>query len=403
MLNINLNFLKAKPGLAFYALIAVAASGFGQTFFVSVMGGELREAFALSHTLYGGLYSAATVLSAILLLKFGKLADNWSLPGVTMLAIFILATGCLFIGLTPNALLLGLGFLLIRFGGQGLIAHLGLTTAARYFSAHRGKAVAMASLGFPLAEATFPAGAVFLFGVFNWRWPWFSGAAILLVLVLPLLLFLSRKTPAPVKDQAVSEDTKLPVSFTREQVLRDPGFYFILPAAVITPFVVTAIFFHQVAIAQIQGWSLGLVAQAFTGYALGHLISLFAAGPVVDRLGAGRTLPLSLIPLALGLLLLALGSGQWVALIYLLLVGIAKGFEATSAGAIWAERYGFMHLGSIRALAQAIMVVSTAIAPVLFGLLFDLHVSIFSLGLSMTLLVIAVSVLASLAPEAQKN
>jgi MFS family permease len=397
------SFIRNNPGLALFAFIAVATSGFGQTFFVSVMGGQLREAFGFSHTLYGGLYSGATVLSAVLLFRFGSLADSWSLSKVTALALLILAAGCLLIGITPNALLLGLGFLLIRFGGQGLTAHLGLTTAARYFSAHRGKAVAMAGIGFPLAEGTFPAGAVFLMQTFGWRWPWLSGFAILTLAVLPLLLFLSRKTPAPVKDSAFAAQQDLSISFTRDEVLRDPGFYMLLPAAVITPFVVTAIFFHQVAIAEIQGWSLQLVAKAFSGYAAGHLISLFAAGPVVDRLGAGRTLPLSLLPLSLGLLLLGVASAEWVALVYLLLVGITKGFEATSAGAIWAERYGLIHLGAIRALTQAIMVVSTAIAPVLFGFLFDLQVSLLTLGLSMSLLVIAFSILACTAPQARKK
>lgn len=84
-------FIRHQPRLAFYAFTAVAASGFGQTFFVSVMGGELRQAFGLSHTVYGSLYSGATVLSAALLLRFGALADRWSLTGVTTLAVAVLA------------------------------------------------------------------------------------------------------------------------------------------------------------------------------------------------------------------------------------------------------------------------------------------------------------------------
>jgi hypothetical protein len=68
-------FISNNPRLAFYAFLAVAASGFGQTFFISVMGGELRQAFGLSHTAYGSLYSGATLISAFLLFRFGALAD----------------------------------------------------------------------------------------------------------------------------------------------------------------------------------------------------------------------------------------------------------------------------------------------------------------------------------------
>ncbi len=386
-------FLKTNPRLALYAFFAVAASGFGQTFFVSVMGGAFREAFELSHTAYGSLYSGGTLLSALLLLRFGSLADAWSLPKVTALALGILAAGCLLISSAPSFLFLGLGFVLIRFGGQGLMAHLGITTAARYFSRHRGKAVALAGFGFPLAEACLPPGAVFMMERMDWRWAWLAGSAVLLLLIFPLLAFLSRKTPAPRHDVRITDSDSVN-DRTRSQVLRDPGFYLILPATLVTPFVVTALFFHQVAIAQALGWSLKILAGAFTGYAAGHLLALLLAGPVVDRLGAGRTLPLTLLPMFLSLVLLAVARGSWVALLYMVLLGVTQGFAATAGGAVWAELYGLVHLGSIRSLTQAIMVVATAIAPVLMGFLLDLGLPVSSLSLIMAAGLLAASCLA---------
>ncbi|MFO7785241.1 MAG: MFS transporter [Desulfatiglandales bacterium] len=201
----------------------MAVSGFGQTFFVSVMGGELRQAFGLSHTTYGSLYSGATLLSAALLLKFGALADRWSLPGVTTLAVAVLAAGCLAVGLAPSGLFLGLGFVLIRFGGQGLMAHLGVTAAARFFSDQRGNAVALAHLGLPMAEAILPAGAVLVMGRFGWRGSWLAGGLFLVAAAWPLLVFLSRRPPAPPQIGAGAERGG-GSSATRPQVLRDPGF-----------------------------------------------------------------------------------------------------------------------------------------------------------------------------------
>ena len=40
-------------------------------------------------------------------------------------------------------------------------------------------------------------------------------------------------------------------------------------------------------------------------------------------------------------------------------------------GALWPERYGVRHIGAIRSVMQAIMVLSTSLAPVLLGLLLD--------------------------------
>ena len=386
-------FIRHQPRLAFYAFAAVAASGFGQTFFVSVMGGELRQAFELSHTAYGSLYSGATVLSAALLLRFGALADRWSLTGVTTLAVAVLASGCLAVGLAPSGLFLGLGFVLIRFGGQGLMAHLGMTTAARFFSDQRGNAVAMAQLGFPLAEAVLPAGAVLVMGRFGWRGSWLAGGLFLAAAAWPLLVFLSRRPPAPPQIGA-GAGRGGGSSATRAQVLRDPGFYLVLPATLAVPFVVTALFFHQVAIAQAQGWSVELVGKAFAGYAAGHLVTLFGAGVVVDRLSAGRTLPLGLLPMAAGLVLLALANEPWVAVAYLVLLGVAQGLAATAGGAVWAERYGVLHLGAIRAVTQAAMVVSTAVAPVLLGVFLDMAVQPAVLAACMAAAVVVVALIA---------
>lgn len=396
-------FISNNPRLAFYSLLAVAASGFGQTFFISVMGGELRQAFGLSHTAYGSLYSGATLVSAFLLFRFGALADTWSLPKVTSLAIAILVGGCLAVGIALSSLVLFLGFILIRFGGQGFISHMGITTAARYFSSQRGKAVAMAELGLPLSEAVLPAGAVFIITHMGWRWSWLAGAFFLVTVVWPLLLFLAKNPPAFTRDRKTPGKKDKKTDMNRKQVLRDPGFYLVLPATLAIPFTVTALFFHQVAIADAQGWSVQLLGRAFSGYALGHLLTLFLAGTVVDRISAGRTLPLGLLPMAASLVLLALVQADWAAYVYLVLIGMASGLCATAGGAVWAERYGLLHLGAIRAMTQAIMVLSTAVAPVLLGFLLDAGIRVTVLAIFMAAVVLVVSFLSFVPVLSQKK
>ncbi len=376
-------FIAVKPALSFYCLFAVATSGFGQTFFISVMGGEIRQAFDISHALYGALYSIATVCSALLILRVGGLADTWSLPRVTVLAVSILAAGCLVIGLSSGIFVLTLGFIFMRLGGQGFISHLGLTTAARYFSMHRGKAVAMASSGFPLAEAVLPGCAVFLMALLGWRAVWLAAAAVLVALILPLLIFLSRNTTSPSDDTAFGGKKVEDRNFTRKEVLHDPGFYLLMPAVLASPFIATAVLFHQAAIAQAQGWTMAVVATAFTGFAAGHLSALFAAGPLVDRYGAGRVLPAALIPIALSMTTVSVFTGNWVAYLYLILIGITQGFTSTAGGSIFAERYGVLHIGAIRSMVMSAMIAATAVAPVLIGFLIDMGIDISVLTIGM--------------------
>ncbi|PSF08980.1 MFS transporter [Marinobacter halophilus] len=394
-------FMRENPRLALFAVLATASSGFGQTFFFSVFGGGIRDTFALQNSTYGLIYSLATLASAILLLKLGPLADRWSLNRVTTLAVVILATGCLTIALTPHWLLLIPGFLLARLGGQGLMGHIGLTTAGRYFSTNRGRIMALTSGGFPIAEAILPLSAGLILAASGWRMPWFIATGLLLVVLLPLLLYLSRHATHPVvlsgnrsdhpHAQAVRPD------YNRSQVLRDPGFYLILPAALIVPFTVTAVLFHQSAFAEVRGWSTEQIGLAFTGFAAGHIVSLFFGGPLVDRIGAQRALSYGLAPIFCSMLVLGLSDFAWTPNLYLALCGISLGFIGAAAGAIWPERYGVGHIGAIRSVAQASMVFSTALSPILVGVLLDFGIATTGIGVLFAVLILLSAILALVA------
>lgn len=389
-----------------FGLLAMALSGFGQTFFISVLGADIRAGFDLSHSFYGGVYSAATLVSALLLLRVGHWVDHWSLPRITVVALGLLALGCAVIGFAGHVAMLAAGFLLVRFGGQGLIAHIGITTAGRHFHLHRGKAIACTAIGLPIAEAVLPLSALLLLGLGGWRMPWWVAAVFLVVVAVPVMTLLTRRI-RPVTSATEGADaryaTNEPVSFTRGEALRDPGFYVLLPAALTAPFIVTAVLFHQAALAEASGWSVELIASAFTGYALGHVAALLLAGPLVDRLGAHRVLPLAILPMALGLIALAIGGPAWVAFSYLGLTGVTTGLTGTAGGSLWAERYGVRHLGAIRSVAQAIMVISTAVAPITLGVLLDMGVSATAIGIMLATITVGCAVLAAFAPAPRRR
>ncbi len=333
-------FVVAQPKLAAFALMAMFSSSFGQTFFIAVFGGELRAAFDLSHTLYGSLYAGATVIAALLLLPLGPWVDRWPLRRMTMAATILLAIGCVVMGSAFHAGVLGLGFVLIRLGGQGLLGHLGLTAAGRYFQAHRGRAVALAAMGIPLGEACLPAAAAWIMTVSDWHTAWLAAAAFALLILLPLLGWLA--TAAPMPHEVTSshhDDDDQSRDFSRSDALRDPGFYCLLPIVLMVPFAVTGLLFHLSAIAEASGWSLTLAASALSGFAAGHVFALFTAGPLVDRFGAQCFLPLSMMPMIAGLLLLAAFEGSWVAWGQLTLTGISLGFVAIPGGPLWPARH----------------------------------------------------------------
>ncbi|WP_250090553.1 MFS transporter [Marinobacter sp. ATCH36] len=390
--------MRENPSLAAFAFLATATSGFGQTFFISVFGSGIRESFDLANSTYGLTYGLATLLSAALLLKAGPLADRWSVQSVTLLAVGMLAAGCLLIGLAPGWAMLIPGFLLARFGGQAMLSHIGMTVAGRYFNQSRGRIMALTAAGFPVAEATLPAagGLILVWG--GWRLPWFIAAGILIVLALPALLLLARKAAHPSR-VANTDSSETTGGFSRAEALRDPGFYQILPAALAVPFSVTAMLFHQSAVADLRDWPAERVAMAFTGFAAGHLVSLFFAGSLVDRVGAQRALSIGLIPIFSGLLVLALTDSLWTPNIYLALTGVSLGCIGAAGGAIWPERYGARHIGAIRSVAQASMVFSTALSPILIGLMLDAGLAAGSIAGTLAVVIALCAILATTAKK----
>ena len=390
-------FIRSNPKLAFFSLLAVAASGFGQTFFIAIFGGSLREEFQLSNSGYGATYSGATLLSALVLLSAGTLVDRWPLRRVATFGVILLSAGCATLAFASSAWMLLPGFFLLRFAGQGFMTHMGMTTAGRYFTANRGRVIAMAALGFPIAEALLPTSGSLLIQTSGWRSVWVLALCVLLVLVLPALLWLAGSAGKQ-SEHSDSHSTEDGSDYTRSQVLRDRGFYCLLPAALMTPFVVTAVLFHQGAIAAERGWSMTMLAGAFAGYAAGHLLALLFAGGLVDRFGAQRSLQLALTPMIAGLLLLAFCRQPWTPYAYLTLIGIAQAGTGTAGSALWPERYGIRHLGAIRSISQACMVFSTAASPLLLGLLLDRGMNVLGISLLLAATVLVAGLLSVIAP-----
>ena len=147
------------------------------------------------------------------------------------------------------------------------------------------------------------------------------------------------------------------------------------------PLMFTGFIFHQVRLVESKGWSLTAWASLFTVYALVSVATKFITGFWVDRTGAIRLVCWVGIPMAFGLIMLALSSSLFWGAVFLVLTGITVGFQSTVSAPFWAEMYGSKNLGSIKSLGAAIMVFCTAVSPVLFGWLIDLGISIETLAM----------------------
>lgn len=352
-------------------------SGFGQTYFISLSNTALREQFGLSHGHLGLTYALATLTSAMILLEFGKIVDRVSTRTAAMIVVVGLTLACLLMAGTQGVVMLFAAFLGLRLFGQGMMSHVAMTATGRWFEAQRGRAVSLVSLGYPASEAILPSLAVAALVGLGFRELWLAAAALLVIAAVPALLGLLSRERTPKGQADGSEISRGPIkqSWRRRDVLREPAFFLLLTGVLCPAFMVTGLFFHQLHLVEVMGWTPEGFAAGFTAFAVTQVASSLVAGALIDRFSARALLPVYLVPMALGLVLPLVLSSIWVIVALMVLIGLTGGAAATIMGAIWPELFGVKHLGEIRALTFSAMVAASAASPLLTGLLIDLGIA----------------------------
>jgi MFS family permease len=123
------SYLRAHARLLAFGFLLTFFSSFGQTFFISLFGGELRATFELTHGSFGLVYSVATLVSGFCLIWVGRMIDHVPLRTFALAVCLGFAGACVLLSAVPNVLLLGVALFALRFTGQGLLSHTGMTTA----------------------------------------------------------------------------------------------------------------------------------------------------------------------------------------------------------------------------------------------------------------------------------
>lgn len=365
----NRNWLGAGALLTFL-------SSFGQTFFISLFSGRIQEDFGLSDGDWGLIYAFGTLASAGVMVWAGSLADRYRSRQIGVIVLIGLAVACMVMAANTSVGVLVVVVFLLRFFGQGMSSHVAVVAMSRWFVATRGRALAVCTLGFTVGEAAFPILVVALMGFIDWRLLWVV-AAIIALIGAGLLYRLLGQERHP--QQIASETSTVGMrglNWTRADVLRHPLFWLFVPALLGPSAFGTAFFFHQVHFAELKGWSHLALVSFFPVYTVAAVLAMLVSGRALDRYGTSRLLPFYQVPMILAFLLFAVGE-NWVLLSAgLILMAMMTGANATLPNAFWAEYYGTRNIGSIKAMAAAVMVLGSAIGPGITGFYIDQGVSL---------------------------
>ena len=366
-------------------------SSLGQTFFISLFSSEIRSELGLSHGAFGTYYAIATTASAVTLLWLGKLADTMRVERLAFLVICCLCAAAMMFSQVNSVIGLIGGLYLLRLFGQGMTTHTYTTAMARRYVAARGRALSLAQLGMNAAESIGPASVVALLSILDWRLLWMILPCLPLVGLLPFLRTLTQRTryqdggglegvraaaaAAGIDDKSDADIVTIESvnHWRRRAVLRDSRFWLGLVGLTMIPgFTVTGMLFHQIYLAELAGVSLASWAAMYVVYAACAVIGTLVTGQLVDRFTGRRVAAHLMLPITLACAALWLIEGQAGVFLFFVFFGFASGMPYSAVSATLAEMYGTRYLGEVKAIFLPLGVFSSALSPMVMGMLIDM-------------------------------
>ena len=364
------HFILHDPKLLIYGFLIIFFASYGQTFFIALFNDDIKDLYNLSDGQFGMIYALATTFSSLLLINFAKLIDFIDLRIYSFLVTLGLLLPCVAIYFLPeNIFFLFLIIFALRFFGQGAMTHAGITSMTRYFGENRGKAISFGNLGGMIGVMFLPIIIVYLNKFFDFKQIWLF-CSLSIILFLPVLYYtLSNQSERQIKfHDSIKNEKKI---WTTLQVIKNKKFLIYLPLTTSFSFIGTGLMFHQIFIFTQKGWTLDMLGTGFIFLGAFSIIGLLLGGPLIDLLNPKKAIVYLMSPIFIGIIVLLLFENFYFLIIYMSLYGLNLGISAPFTGSLWADLFGLESLGTVKALFHAIVVLASALSPVIFGYIID--------------------------------
>lgn len=372
----------------FYGWVIVVVGGFiafssgpGQSFVFSVFIDSMIEDTGFSRSTISALYTVSTGVSAFMVAVVSRMADRWGARSNLILVGLAFGTACFGMAFSTSFAAFYISFAGLRALGQGSLTINSMLLVNQWFVTKRGRAIALMGLGFPLSNAVLPPLSRVLIDSIGWREAYGILGVIVVVLVVPAAIFLVRNRPEdvglypdgadepPLIEQAAGYD---PVAAANRPVLSSLGFWMLAVPLATPGLVVTALVFHQTSIFEQSGLSATLAAGVFVVFAISSASTSLVAGFVVDRIGPAPLFTFAMLGLFGVCMLALLLNSTWMAIAYVIGMGVTGGTQRIVQGVIWAHYYGRFGLGRVQGSAMMVGITGAAIGPLPLALFRDL-------------------------------
>ena len=396
-------------------VIGMILSGPGQTYSVSIFIEHFITDLGISRSLVSTLYTIGTLVASFTLPFIGNQIDKRGPRVMAGVISVLLAIACVYMGFVQNAVMLGLGFVLIRMLGQGGITMVSTNVINRWWVRRRGTILGLAGLlSALLGSGALPSVVHALIGQFGWRSSYMLLGGLVGVVMLPVGLIFFRRQPedfgllpdgAKISPLDGSSDAPPFVEehWTSAEALRTSAFWIVGLGLAVISMLMTGLHFHMVSIFEDAGLSASAAAAVFMPISLTAAIVRVAGGVLVDRVPARFLLSAALIGQAVSLVMAPRLEGTASALAYGVVLGITNSLQMVVSAVVWARYFGRRHLGSVTGMARLVDTAGSALGPMPMGITRDVFGS-YNLALTAAaVLPLALGVLVLFARRPQKS
>ncbi|MEM7029408.1 MAG: MFS transporter [Chloroflexota bacterium] len=393
--TMNSDVVSRTPFYYGWVILVVATFGMimsspGQTYAVSIFIEHFIQELGISRSLISTLYTVGTLASSFTLPWIGRQIDHRGARLMMFTTAIIFGLVCIYMGFVLNAIMLGIGFFLLRMLGQGSLSLVCSNVINQWWVQKRGPLLGISGV----VSATLGLGAVpivihYLIPELGWRNTYMVLGLALLVVLAPISYFFIRNRPEDhgllpdgIKAEAQSDaqdgepkaNAPQPVAeenWTRSEAMRTPIFWVFLLGLSSIASLGTGLTFHIVSIFEDSGMSATLAATAFGPIAVTMAITNLASGFLVDRMRLRTLMSLGLLFQASSLWLVSYLSNTTMAILFGIIMGITFGLMRTVHVVSWAKYYGRLHLGSITGVTATVTSAASALGPMPMGLARD--------------------------------
>lgn len=363
--------------------LSVVLTSPGQTYAISVFIDYFIEELGVSRSLVSTLYTAGTLTASFALPFVGRQIDRRGTRVMMVVVSLLLGLTCVYMGFIRNALMLGLGFFALRLLGQGSLSMVGKNVINQWWVRRRGLMMGITGMTSSLlGSGGFPNLINWLIPAFGWRASYMLLGGLLFGL-MPLGWIFVRNRPEDYglrpdgivvveNESGIEQNALIEENWTVSEAMRTATFWVVSAGIASMSMLSTGLTFHFFSIFGDGGLSSTAIASVFLPIAATSAAVQFGGGILIDRIPIRIMLATALF-LQAGILVMApIVSTVETAVALGILMGIRGGLQLIVSSVVWAKFYGRRYLGSITGVASTLMVGSSALGPMPFGVARDL-------------------------------